>query len=131
MLARHGFISRIAQVFDRHSISVDMISTSEISVSLTTDDSESNLGSALDELRAFAEVEIESGRGQVSVVGAGLGNDVALVGDIFQTAHAAGASVEMISYGATRTNLSFLLRENEVATVVAALHARYFEGEAP
>ena len=129
MLARHGFISRISGVFDRHGVSIDMVSTSEVSISLTTDESPQALKPALKEIREFASVEMESGRAQVSVVGAGVGSDVALLGEIFQTAHHAGASVEMISYGATRTNLSFLLREEEVAAVVAALHARYFEGE--
>lgn len=128
MLDRHGFISRIADVFDRHGVSIDMISTSEVSVSLTTDEAIEELGPLLQELREFSTVSTEPGRGMVSVVGAGLGASSHAIGHILQTVASSGTEVEMVSYGATRLNFSFLIDETRVPGVVRALHARYFSG---
>ncbi len=127
MLARHGFISRIAEVFDRHSISIDMISTSEVSVSLTTDATPAELVAVLEELRAFSTVELDEARGMVCVVGNRLGEDVELVGAILRTVTGAGHEIQMISYGTTRTNLSFLVQKEDVGAVVTMLHKQYFE----
>ncbi len=127
MLARHGFISRIASVFDRHQVSIDMISTSEVSVSFTTDDKPRDVGALLEELRSFTEVALEDDRGQVCVVGRGLGRDQNLVTDVLRTVTDSGAELEMITYGTTRTNLSFVTRNEHVSAVVKALHKRYFE----
>ncbi|MFQ5654996.1 MAG: lysine-sensitive aspartokinase 3, partial [Planctomycetota bacterium] len=130
MLARHGFMARIAEVFDRHATSIDMISTTEVSVSLTTGDSPARIDPLLEELREFSQVEVEERRGMVSVVGERLGESIDLVGEVFRCVAAAGAEVEMISYGATRTNLSFLVAEEMVPAAVAALHRRYFDERA-
>lgn len=126
MLARPGFISRIAAVFDRHNVSIDMISTSEVSVSLTTDESPAELAPLLEDLEEFSTVRWEEARGMVSVVGAGLGQSSEAVGEVLATVARAETQVEMISYGATRLNLSFLVREERVEDVVRALHDRYF-----
>lgn len=126
MLDRHGFISRIAGVFDRHLVSIDMISTSEVSVSLTTDHPVADDAAVIRDLESFSSVEVEGGRGMVSVVGGGLGESSSVVGDIFQIVSTTGAQIEMISYGAARTNLSFLIEEQRVPEVVSALHVKYF-----
>ena len=63
----------------------------------------------------------------ISVVGGGLGEKSRLLGDMLQVASQAGAEIEMISFGTTRTNLSFLVDERSVDKVVKALHQRYFE----
>lgn len=125
MVARHGFIARISRCFDDHGISIDMISTSEVSVSLTTEDT--LIPNLLEELGEFATVEVEEGRGMISVVGRHLSRAESLFGDVFQQVAAVGSRVEMISYGATRTNLSFLVQEESVGDVVRALHRYYFE----
>lgn len=127
MVARHGFISRIADVFDRHGVSIDMISTSEVSVSLTTDTNPIEQPELLSELREFAVVEVDSDRGMISLVGAKIGREGTVLGDVFRTVSESGAEVEMVSYGATRINLSFLVPQADVPRVVVALHQRYFE----
>ncbi len=127
MLARHGFISRIAGVFDRHGVSIDMISTSEVSVSMTTDDPLDPADAVIQELQAFSEVRLDVARGMVSVVGGGLGDANSAVGEVFRVVADTEAQVEMISYGATRTNLSFIIDEKHIPDVVRALHRYYFE----
>lgn len=124
MVARHGFIARLSRCFDEHGISIDMISTSEVSVSLTTEDT--LVPGLLEELREFATVQVETGRGMISVVGRHLSRSDNLFADVFQQVAKSGVRIEMISYGATRTNLSFLVREESVAEVVRKLHDHYF-----
>jgi aspartate kinase len=126
MLARHGFLSRIAEVFDRHSLSIDMISTSEVSISLTPDDPNVDLAPLVADLEKFAEVQLVEGRGMVSVVGDRLDRDGKVVAEILTGVAALGAPIQMISYGATRTNLTFLIPDAQLPDVVRALHARYF-----
>ncbi len=127
MVARHGFISRIANVFDRHGVSIDMISTSEVSVSLTTDDDLASFPGLTEDLAKFSTVEVERCRGMVSIVGARIRRDCRLFSDVFRTVADTGTEIEMVSYGATRINLSFLIAADRVGTVVNALHRQYFE----
>lgn len=128
MLDRHGFVSRIAEAFDRSHISIDMISTSEVSVSLTTDEPVCELTETIAELQSFAEeVVVEGGRGMVSVVGIGLGEHSDLVGGLLSTVAEKASTIEMVSYGATRLNLAVLIPEETVQPVVAHLHEKYFE----
>jgi len=126
MLARHGFLSRIAEAFDRHSLSIDMISTSEVSISLTPDDPNVDLAPLIADLEQFAEVQLVEGRGMVSVVGDRLDRDGKVVAEILSGVAALGAPIQMISYGATRTNLTFLIPDSQLPEVVRALHSRYF-----
>ncbi len=126
MLARHGFLSRIAAVFDRHELSIDMISTSEVSISLTPDEPDADLTPLLAELGSFAEVQLVEGRGMVSVVGDRLDHDGTVVAEILSGVAELGAPLHMICYGATRTNLTFLIPEDQLPAVVQLLHARFF-----
>ncbi len=131
MLARHGFLSRIAAEFDRHSLSIDMISTSEVSISLTPDDPDADLGPIIADLEGFAEVQVVEGRAMVSVVGDRLDRDGSVVAEVLAGVAALGAPVQMISYGATRTNLAFLVPEDRVVDVVRALHQLFFAPATP
>ncbi|MGE3163496.1 MAG: aspartate kinase [Planctomycetota bacterium] len=126
MLDRHGFLSRIAEAFNRHAVSIDMISTSEVSVSLTTSEGEHELAPVLAELEGFSAVTLTRDRGMISVVGAGLGSTSEIIANLLQSVAAIGAQVEMISYGATRLNFSFLVADREVDRVVRELHSVCF-----
>ncbi|MHC4934725.1 MAG: aspartate kinase [Planctomycetota bacterium] len=126
MLARHGFLSRIAATFDSHGISIDMISTSEVSVSLTPIDPDVHLGAVIRELESFAEVDVIRGKGMVSVVGDRLDEDGTVVAEVLGAITARGVAIDMISYGATHTNLTFLVPQEQVEDAVRALHSRFF-----
>ncbi len=126
MLARHGFLSKIAEVFDRHSLSIDMISTSEVSISLTPDDPDADLQPVLQDLAKFAQVDLVEGQGMVSVVGDRLDEDGQVIAEVLTGVAALGAPIQMISFGATRTNLAFLIPQSHLPEVVRALHERYF-----
>jgi aspartate kinase len=126
MLLQHGFMARLFDVFARHEVVVDMISTSEISVSITTD-SHCGLGPVLRELEEVADVTVESDKAIVCLVGDGIRTTSGTVSRIFTTLEHAGVVTRMISMGATRINVSFLVSEEDVETAVRALHTEFFE----
>jgi aspartate kinase len=125
MLLQHGFMARLFDVFARHEVVVDMISTSEISVSITTD-SKKDLTPVVRELSAFADVEIEAGKAIVCVVGEGIRSSPDTAADILDTLRRAAVVTRMISMGATGINVSLLVAEEAVETAVRALHRAFF-----
>ena len=125
MLLQFGFLERIADVFARHEIVVDMIATSEVSVALTTD-ATARLEPVCAELARFSEVQVAREVALVSVVGEELQDSLAIPRAIFDVLDERGVRVEMISYGATRNNLSLVVPRERVREVVRALHARLF-----
>jgi aspartate kinase len=121
MLLAHGFLARVFEVFGRHHVVVDLVTTSEVSISVTVDDT-SRLAPALAELEAIGRVEVRPGLAVVAVVGEGAPTQVGLAGHVFTLLGGIGVPVEMISQGASRVNLSFVVAEREAARVVRLLH---------
>ena len=97
----------------------------QISVSITTY-SERDDGPVARELRSFADVTIEKGKAIVCLVGDGICTSAGTVADIFASLKAAGVTARMISLGASKINVSFLVEEEDVETAVKALHATFF-----
>jgi aspartate kinase len=126
MFGRHGFMNELFGVFERFAVSVEMISTSEVSVSLTVDDS--CVGEPLlQALRAIGEVDIEHKVCTVSVVGDNLRMSKGVAGRIFSALK--GVNLRMISQGASEINVGFVVEEEAVASAVSALHHEFFSGE--
>jgi aspartate kinase len=121
MLLAHGFLARVFEVFGRHHVVVDLVTTSEVSISVTVDDT-SRLPQALAELASIGEVEVRENLAVVAVVGEGAPTQVGLAGHVFTLLGGVGVSVEMISQGASRVNLSFVVAEAHAARVVRLLH---------
>jgi aspartate kinase len=125
MLGAHGFIRRLGEVFDRHEIPLDMMATSEVSVSVTID-AKLDASKALDELRQFARVSDEAGRAIVCVVGEGLHETKGIAAKAFQALARAGVNVLMISQGASRINLGVVVEEKDAELSVRTLHGEFF-----
>ncbi len=123
MLMAHGFLRRIFEVFDRHQTPVDVVSTSEVSVSLTIDNA-ARLADICQELREFSEVEIERDQAIVCLVGGNIGKTPGVAGRAFGAI--GGANIRMISQGASRLNLTFVVSGQDLARVVESLHAEFF-----
>src|SRR5579871_1270762 len=123
MLMAHGFLRRIFEVFDRLETPVDMVATSEVSVSLTID----NLG-RLDEiaaeLRQFAEVDAEKDQVIVCLVGENIRYTPGVARRVFSAL--GGINIRMISQGASLLNLSFVVAEKDLVATVEALHGEFF-----
>jgi len=125
MLLGFGFLARIFEAFARHEIVIHMVSTSEVTVSATTDDPH-NLEKAVRELSREFEVTVEKDKAIVCVVGEGIRSTPGIAGEAFSAVREAGANVLMISQGASKINLAFLIEDSEVEKVVRALHKRFF-----
>jgi len=123
MLMAHGFLRRIFEVFDRHETAVDMVSTSEVSVSLTIDQTGS-LGAICEELSQFSEVSIESGQAIVCLVGDNIRYTPGVAMRVFGALD--GINIRMISQGASLLNLSFVVAESDLGRTVEALHGEFF-----
>ena len=121
MLLAHGFLARVFEVFGRHHVVVDLVTTSEVSISVTVDDT-SRLPDALAELESIGQVEVRGDLAVVAVVGEGAPTQVGLAGQVFTLLGGVGVPVEMISQGASRVNLSFVVAEAHAAKVVKLLH---------
>jgi aspartate kinase len=123
MLMAHGFLRRIFEVFDRYETPVDMVATTEVSVSLTIDNL-SRLKDVTRELRQFAEVSVEEDQAIVCIVGDNIRHTPGVAGRTF--AALADINVRMISQGASLLNLSVVVAQDDLASAVERLHSEFF-----
>ncbi len=126
MLQAHGFLAKIFDIFARHNISVDMIATSEVSVSLTIDKIK-HLDKAVVELSEFSEVNIYSGKAIICLVGEGIKSNHEVAGAAFETLAREGINTEMISQGSSEINIGFVIDMKSLEIAVKALHEIFFE----
>jgi aspartate kinase len=123
MLLAHGFMRAIFEAFDRHRIPVDVVSTSEVSVSLTVDSNESIPALAAD-LAQLADVKYDGRKAIVCVVGENLRETPGIAARVF--GELSDIKIRMISQGASEINLTFVIEEEEVPEVIRRLHKVFF-----
>jgi len=123
MLGSYGFMSALFQVFERYRTVIDVISTSEVSVALTLDNTAS-LENIVNELKRLGEVEVESNFAVVCVVGEGLRESSGLAAKIFSTLE--DINISLISHGASSVNMTFVVKETNVGEVISRLHSEFF-----
>ena len=124
MLMAYGFLESIFSVFNRHKTSVDLVSTSEVAVSLTIDDT-ARLPQVVEELEKFAEVAIYENKAILCVVGDQMHATAGVADRIF---HALGdINAMMISQGASENNMSMVVEESQITLAVQRLHKEFFE----
>jgi len=124
MLGAHGVLARIFRIFERHEVSVDLITTSEVSVSVTIDDEE-NLPDVTRELEEFASVRIERKRAIIAVVGKNLMEDSSVGARLFDGLR--GIPVSMMSLGSSGLNLSVVVAEENLDAAIHGVHRELFE----
>jgi aspartate kinase len=124
MLLAHGFLSRLFSVFEDYKKSVDMVATSEVSVSLTVDN-DNDLGKIKEDLEGVAEVKADKNKAIVCAVGEGMTNSKGVVGRVFQTLK--DIRIEMISAGASEINISFIVDNKDADKAVRVLHKEFFK----
>lgn len=123
MLMAHGFLRRLFEVFERHKTPVDVVTTSEVSVSVTVDDRR-RLPAIVEALSEFAEVSLEHDMAIVCAVGEGLNTEPRLVARVFDAV--GDVPVKLLSQAATRRNITFVIREADVPLVLGRLHEAFF-----
>ena len=126
MLSEHGFMARVFNALEKHRVVVDMIATSEVSLSMTSD-SASGLEAAVDEISEFAEVEVRAKMAIICLVGEGMRGQKGFAARVFGAVSDAGVNVRMISQGAREINIAFVVEERDIPTAVRALHKAFFE----
>ncbi len=126
MLMAYGFLRRVFEVFERHKTAVDVVTTSEVSVSVTIDDRRA-LASIVAELQAFADVICEEGLSIVCAVGEALRRDARLATQVIGAL--SGLPLAMVSQGGSRKNVTVVLRDADAAVAMQRLHRRFFEPE--
>ncbi len=125
MLGQSGFLESVFSSFAAHKISVDMVATSEVSLSLTLD-AVYDLTALKKDLAKIASVEIKKDKAIVTIIG-----DVHKSSEIlertFGVCAGLGIQVQMVSQGASKVNISFIVNDQEAPEVVKALHKTFFE----
>jgi aspartate kinase len=125
MLGAYGFLHALFEVFDRHRTAVDVITTSEVSVSLTVEGESEALPRIAEELRGLGDVQMERGRTIICVVGEGLRSTPGVAARVFETVR--DVNLDLISQGASHVNLTFVVDDGRAPDVVRRLHAALLE----
>ena len=128
MLMTHGYLKAIFDIFDKHKCAVDMVSTSEVSVSLTVDSNEALAAIAAD-LSLIADVKYEGRKALVCLVGEDVRGHAGMAARLFNSIK--HINVRMISQGASEINMSFMIDEDDVEEAVRSLHAEFFQDPDP
>lgn len=123
MLGAYGFLRALFEVFERYRTVVDVVTTSEVSVSLSLDDARS-LPAIVEELEQLGTVRVETQRAIVCVVGEGLRGTPGVAARAFSTI--SDINVSLISQGASSINFTFVVEEEYAKEVVTRLHEEFF-----
>ena len=123
MFMAHGFMRRIFEIFDRYATSVDMVATSEVSVSLTVDQPE-HLETIVRELSEFSEVSVDENQAIICMVGENLAHTPDVAARVFKAL--GEINVRMVSQGASALNLGFVVAGQDLTAAVQSLHAEFF-----
>jgi len=123
MLLAHGFLRRVFEVFERYKTSIDMISTSEVAVSLTIDDNK-NLTPILDELKTFGTIEVDENQSIICIVGNMLSEKEGVLKEVFQSL--ATVPIRMVSYGGSQNNISILVETGQKENALNLLNEGIF-----
>ena len=123
MLMAHGFLRALFEVFDRHRTPVDMIATSEVSVSLTLDNT-SRLAEIVEDLGALGEVKVDRNMSLICLVGNNLKYTPGIAYRAFGSLR--DINILMISHGASNINFSFTVEDKDANSAIEKLHADFF-----
>jgi len=128
MLMTHGYMKDIFTIFDKHQCPVDMVSTSEVSVSLSVD-SNDKLPAIAADLSQLADVKYEGRKALVCLVGDDIRGRSGMAAQVFNAVR--HINLRMISQGASEINMSFMIDEDDADEAVRSLHAAFFQNPDP
>ena len=123
MLLAYGFMRKVFEIFEKYKTPIDMITTSEVAVSLTIDDPK-NLEAIVEELKDFCTIEVDKNQTIVCIVGDFLGNKKGIVKKVFDSL--INIPIRMISYGGSKNNVSLLIESSDKHEALNALNEGLF-----
>jgi aspartate kinase len=124
MVGQFGFLEQVFSTFARHRVSVDMVATSEVSISISLD-AAYDLAPLEEALLKIAHVDIKTGKAIVTIVG-DVERSSSILNRAFGVCAALGVNIQMISQGASKVNISFIVNDAQAAATVRALHGEFF-----
>ncbi|XP_047323935.1 aspartokinase 2, chloroplastic-like isoform X2 [Impatiens glandulifera] len=138
MLGQYGFLAKVFSIFEDLGISVDVVATSEVSISLTLDPSklwsreliQQELDHVVEELEKIAVVNLLQHRSIISLIG-NVQRSSLILEKAFRVLRTNGVNVQMISQGASKVNISMIVNDSEAEQCVRALHLAFFENDQP
>ncbi len=125
MLGAYGFLAKIFEIFGKYRKSVDVISTSEVSVSLTVDNGK-DVGNILEELKQISDVGVLKNKSIICIVGEGLKETTGIISKTFGILEKNKINIEMISQGASKINITFIVDGKDANKSVRLLHKGFF-----
>ncbi len=125
MLMQSGFLTKLFDVFSKHNVSIDVVATSEVTVSLTVDNP-AGLDALIPDLENFATVQTHKGKAIVCIVGERIKYTPGIAAQVFSALQKAGINVEVISLGGSDISLTLVINESEIEHAVRALHNAFF-----
>ena len=123
MLMAHGFLAKVFEIFDRHKCAIDIVSTSEVSISVTVDSNEA-IPAITADLERLAYVKFSGRQAIICLVGESIRERPGVAAQVFDAMKE--INVRMISQGASEINMSFVIEESDVPAAIQKLHARFF-----
>ena len=126
MLGQFGFLAHVFRMFEKYGISVDMVATSEVSISVTLDNND-GFEELVKELERFSIVQIKTEKTIISIIG-NIQKSSQILGMGCQKLAEENINVQMISQGASKVNIGFIVNNKEADTCVRTLHKLFFEG---
>ncbi|GAB4091223.1 aspartate kinase [Flaviaesturariibacter terrae] len=123
MLLAYGFLRRVFEIFEKHRTSIDMITTSEVAVSVTIDNATA-LPAILEELETLGVVSVDGNQAIVSIVGHEIASDPTMLQRIFSSLE--GVEIRMVSYGGSLHNISLLVAADKKKEVLQRLNKGVF-----
>jgi len=128
MLGAYGFLGAVFADFEKNKVSVDVLASSEVSISVTLDkkQNDDDVESLCADLRNFAEVQLHQKRAILTLI-CRVGRSSDVLATVFRSFSAHGIQVEMMSQGASKVNISFIVREDQIDDAVLRLHSCFFE----
>jgi len=128
MLGAYGFLGAVFADFEKNRVSVDVLASSEVSISVTLDkkQKDDDVENLMQDLSSFAEVELHQDRAILTLI-ADVGRSSDVLATVFRSFSAHKIQVEMMSQGASKVNISFIVREDQIDDAILNLHSCFFE----
>lgn len=130
MLGAYGFLSKVFGEFEKHKLSVDVLASSEVSVSLTLDKKQRkpSIDSLVEDLSPYAQVTLHEDRSILTLI-TDVNRSSEVLATVFRVFSTQNIQVEMMSQGASKVNISFIVRDEQLEVAVLHLHKCFFENK--
>ena len=125
MLQQHGFLAKVFGIAEAHEVDVDLVATSEVSITMTADRAD-HLPAFCEELGELGDVTVEPDHALICVVGQGIAHTRGIAAQVLGTLAEAGVHVRVISQGAIKVNIGLVIQQVDLDEAVNRLHAHFF-----